>query len=65
MKELRELFGALGFSEVQTYLPSGNVVLAQTPPAGESVEFALVGDEIHLQVPDGYGRTKASGSLLG
>jgi uncharacterized protein (DUF1697 family) len=53
MKELRELFGALGFSEVQTYLRSGNVVLAQTPPAGESAEFALVGDEIHLHVPDG------------
>ncbi|MFD0395951.1 DUF1697 domain-containing protein [Streptomyces nogalater] len=32
MKDLRELFGALGFDEVQTYLQSGNVVFVD--PAG-------------------------------
>ncbi|MFF5474716.1 DUF1697 domain-containing protein [Streptomyces achromogenes] len=135
MKDLRELFGALGFGDVQTYLQSGNVVfadpsgaapgelreriekrladglgvparvllrtgeslgrtlaahpypdraddparlhvtfLAGTPsaervaalrtPAGETAEFALVGDEIHLHVPDGYGRTRLNNTFI-
>ncbi|WDM14286.1 DUF1697 domain-containing protein [Streptomyces lavenduligriseus] len=135
MKDLRELFGALGFDEVQTYLQSGNVVfadpagtapgevreriekrladglgvpasvllrtgesldrtvaanpyldreddpaklhvtfLAGTPaaeraaalrtPTGETAEFALLGDEIHLHVPGGYGRTKLNNAFI-
>ncbi|MEU9665817.1 DUF1697 domain-containing protein [Streptomyces bobili] len=135
MKDLRELFGELGFDEVQTYLQSGNVVfadpagaapgelreriekrlsdglgvpasvllrtgeslartvaanpyldreddptklhvtfLAERPtaeqaaglqtPAGETAEFTLVGDEIHLHVPGGYGRTKLNNTFI-
>ncbi|WP_381559732.1 DUF1697 domain-containing protein [Streptomyces eurythermus] len=135
MKDLRELFGALGFDEVQTYLQSGNVVfadpagaapgevreriekrladglgvpaavllrtgeslgrtvtagpyadraddptglhvtfLAETPapgqaaalrtPPGETAEFTLLGDEIHLHVPGGYGRTKLNNAFI-
>ncbi|MFC9291990.1 DUF1697 domain-containing protein [Streptomyces sp. NPDC057052] len=135
MKDLREVFGELGFDEVQTYLQSGNVVfadpagtapgelreriekrladglgvpagvllrtgeslgrtvaanpyldreddpaklhvtfLAETPtaeqatalrtPPGETAEFTLLGDEIHLHVPDGYGRTKLNNAFI-
>ncbi|UFR01869.1 DUF1697 domain-containing protein [Streptomyces sp. Go40/10] len=33
-------------------------------PAGETGVFTLVGDEIHLHVPDGYGRTKLNNSFI-
>ncbi|MFD4609045.1 DUF1697 domain-containing protein [Streptomyces sp. NPDC058440] len=130
MKDLRELFGEMGFDEVQTYLQSGDVVFAdpagaapgelreriekrlsdglgvpagvllrtgESPartvaanpyldreddptklhvtflaeraaalqtPAAETAEFTLVGDEIHLHVPGGYGRTKLNNTFI-
>ncbi|MEU0334665.1 DUF1697 domain-containing protein [Streptomyces sp. NPDC006193] len=33
-------------------------------PAGETAVFTLVGDEIHLHVPDGYGRTKLDNAYI-
>ncbi|MFF5531858.1 DUF1697 domain-containing protein [Streptomyces cinerochromogenes] len=33
-------------------------------PAGETGVFTLVGDEIHLHVPDGYGRTKLNNTFI-
>ncbi|MFJ4953565.1 DUF1697 domain-containing protein [Streptomyces sp. NPDC088760] len=33
-------------------------------PAGETAVFTLVGDEIHLHVPDGYGRTKLNNTFI-
>ncbi|MEU6591968.1 DUF1697 domain-containing protein [Streptomyces sp. NPDC046881] len=33
-------------------------------PAGETAVFALVGDEIHLHVPDGYGRTRLNNAFI-
>ena len=135
MKDLRELFGEMGFEGVKTYLQSGNVVfsdpvgaapgelrkriekrlaeglgvpagvllrtgesLAETiaanpyldreddptklhvtflvekptpeqaaalqTPAGETAQFTLAGDEIHLHVPGGYGRTKLNNAFI-
>ncbi|MEU2059992.1 DUF1697 domain-containing protein [Streptomyces sp. NPDC013455] len=135
MKDLRDLFAAMGFEDVRTYLQSGNVVftaagarvpadlaasigqriaddlgvraevllrssaslartlagnpyaaleddpaklhvtfLAREPtadeaarltvPAGETGVFTLAGDEIHLHVPDGYGRTKLDNAFI-
>lgn len=33
-------------------------------PAGETAVFTLVGDEVHLHVPDGYGRTKLNNAFI-
>lgn len=33
-------------------------------PAGETAVFTLVGDEIHLHVPDGYGRTRLNNAFI-
>lgn len=33
-------------------------------PAGETAVFSLAGDEIHLHVPDGYGRTKLNNAFI-
>ncbi|MFF9771095.1 DUF1697 domain-containing protein [Streptomyces sp. NPDC014636] len=33
-------------------------------PAGETAVFTLAGDEIHLHVPDGYGRTKLNNAFI-
>lgn len=33
-------------------------------PAGETAEFTLVGDEVHLHVPGGYGRTKLNNAFI-
>ncbi|MFF8731204.1 DUF1697 domain-containing protein [Streptomyces sp. NPDC015171] len=33
-------------------------------PAGETARFTLAGDEIHLHVPDGYGRTKLNNAFV-
>jgi uncharacterized protein (DUF1697 family) len=33
-------------------------------PAGETAVFTLVGDEIHLHVPGGYGRTKLNNAFI-
>ncbi|WP_318200921.1 DUF1697 domain-containing protein [Streptomyces sp. SCL15-4] len=33
-------------------------------PAGESAVFTLAGDEVHLHVPDGYGRTKLDNAFF-
>ncbi|MFF9086491.1 DUF1697 domain-containing protein [Streptomyces sp. NPDC014991] len=33
-------------------------------PAGETAVFTLAGDEIHLHVPDGYGRTRLDNAFI-
>ncbi|MFJ7150979.1 DUF1697 domain-containing protein [Streptomyces sp. NPDC100445] len=33
-------------------------------PAGETAVFTLTGDEIHLHVPDGYGRTRLNNAFI-
>ena len=33
-------------------------------PAAETAEFSLAGDEIHLHVPGGYGRTKLNNAFI-
>jgi uncharacterized protein (DUF1697 family) len=34
------------------------------PPAGETGELAVIGREVYLHVPDGYGRSKISNAFL-
>jgi uncharacterized protein (DUF1697 family) len=51
MEELRRLFGELGFSEVETFIASGNVVFtARTAPA-EALQRRI---ERHLEAALGY-----------
>ncbi|SCG39370.1 DUF1697 domain-containing protein [Micromonospora inositola] len=45
--------------------PAKTRVAALTVPAGENVEYTVVGREIHLHFPDGgYGRTKFTNAYL-
>lgn len=44
--------------------PDPERVAALTVPAGETGVLAVVGREVHLHVPDGYGRTKLSNAFL-
>ncbi|MFD0395950.1 DUF1697 domain-containing protein [Streptomyces nogalater] len=44
--------------------PTAEQAAALEKPAGETAEFTLVGDEIHLHVPGGYGRTKLNNAFI-
>ncbi|MEU3827771.1 DUF1697 domain-containing protein [Streptomyces sp. NPDC029080] len=44
--------------------PSAEQAARLEVPAGESAVFTLAGDEIHLHVPDGYGRTKLNNAFI-
>ena len=75
MADLRALFDGLGAEDVKTYVQSGNVVFKSAdgararvgkldPERGKPDEFRLVGQQIYLHCPNGYGRTKLTNAYF-
>jgi uncharacterized protein (DUF1697 family) len=63
MTDLALLYKDIGFTDAETYIQSGNVIFnAEDNLPGQDIaskiEQSILGSEIYLHCPNGFGRTK-------